>query len=146
MWFSSDITTALQAQATASGTLQGSVDSVWLAWQNMMQQHQKPSSSVNSFPKLNFWLVVSLPGDDYSEKLEWHHEIPMLIPASGTGRLLGLARTKPELDAMLLEDSQSKRGKTGNIHLTYKVKIQGQESWRSLLEFLATHDMLEKET
>jgi len=82
--------------------------------------------------------VISLPGDHYSEQLEWHSELPMLIPTSGSGKLMGLAQNKDALDEMITGDKD-------NVHLTYKVKIQGQQAWRELLEFLAERGMIEKE-
>jgi len=124
---------ATQSQTTASGTM----DPGWAAWQDMIDQYQGGANS-GGLPKLNFWLVVALPGKDYSERIEWHENLPMLVPVSGSGVLTGLAQSNAELTKMLTEDS-------GNVHLTYKVKIQGQKAWRDLLEFLAEHGMLEKE-
>jgi hypothetical protein len=89
-------------------------------------------------PKNNFWVVVALPGDEFSECLEWHETIPMLIPASGTGKMIGIAQNRGELDKMVTEDGE-------NVHLTYKVKLQGPIAWRKFLELMAEHNMLEKE-
>ena len=44
----------------------------------------------------NFWLVVALPGDNYSEKITWHDDAPMLVPVSGSGTLLGISRSSDE--------------------------------------------------
>ena len=148
MWISTDIIEALRDHALeipASGVQSsGGMDAVWNAWQGMMKMYSEDSNA-GGLSKLSFWLVISLPGDSYSEKLEWHDKIPMLVPSSGTGSLLGLARTKAELDEMMFEDSKAKDGRPGNVHLTYKVGVQGQKAWRDLLNFLAEHDMLEKE-
>jgi len=135
----------LEAAAAGQVTASGSVDPAFLAWTAQMRDYQGATNS-GGLPKLNFWLVISLPGDNFSEKLEWHEELPMLMPASGTGALLGLAQTKAELDEMMFEDAKTKEGKTGNIHLTYKVKIQGSKAWRDLIDFMAKHDMIEKES
>ncbi len=124
---------ATQSQTTASGTMGPG----WSAWQDMINQYQDGANAAG-LPKLDFWLVIALPGKDYSERIEWHEDLPMLMPTSGSGVLTGLAQSNAELNKMLTEDS-------GNVHLTYKVKIQGQEAWRDLLEFLAEHGMLEKE-
>lgn len=97
------------------------------------------ATSADGLPKVHFWLVVALPGANYANKLDWHHEIPMLMPVSGTGKFLGIAPTKSYLDKMVLADKD-------NVHLTFKVKIQGQTAWRDLIEFLAKHDMLENES
>ncbi len=149
MWYPPDIIAAIQEQglsALASGTQsRGILDPAWAVWQGLMKGYAGSYNSAD-LSKLNFWLIISLPGDSFSDKLAWHEEIPMLVPSSGTGSLLGLAQTKSELDRMLEEDSKGTGGKPGNVHLTYKVKVQGQQAWRDLLEFLAEHDMLEKES
>ncbi len=138
MWATSDYMQHLVQEAGYSDVVaSGTQDAAWKAWQYMAQQYQKATNSAGA-RKVNFWMVISLPGDSYSETLGWHDDLPMLMPASGTGTFLGLARTKAELDKMILNDQE-------NVHLTYKVKIQGRQSWRDLVEFLATHDMLEPE-
>jgi hypothetical protein len=151
MWFPPEMIAALQGQAyrsaptTASGIQSsGNSDPAWAAWQSLMKEYSGDTNS-GGLPKLNFWLVISLPGESYSEKLDWHDKVPMLMPASGTGILLGLAQTKEELEEMMFEDAKGKDGKPGNVHLTYKVKVQGQNAWRDLLDFLAEHDMLEQD-
>ncbi len=153
MWYPPEMIEAFQAQGldtTASGTQgswiqgSGSLDPTWNIWQGLMKDYAESNNSAG-LPKLNFWLVISLPGESFSDTLVWHEEIPMLVPSSGTGALLGLAQTRSELDKMMQEDAQGTGGKTGNVHLTYKVKIQGQKAWRDLLDFLAEHDMLEHE-
>ena len=123
---------ASQGYTTTSGT-----DAAWNDWQSLMKQYQDATNS-GGLPRTSFWLVIGLPADDYSERIEMHDEIPMLMPVSGSGVLVGLAKEKTELDKMLMEDEK-------HVHLTYKVKIQGQKAWRDLIEFLAKHDMLEKE-
>ena len=148
MWDPPEVIEAFQAQGlntTTSGTQgSGTLDPIWNIWQGLMKDYAESSNS-SGLPRLNFWLVVSLPGESFSDKLVWHEDIPMLVPSSGTGTLLGLAQTRSELDKMMEEDAQGVGGKTGNVHLTYKVKIQGQKAWRDLLNFLAEHDMLEHE-
>ena len=119
-------------------------DPAWEDWQEIIKEYRGETNS-GVLPKLNFWLVISLPGGDYSDKIEWHEKTPMLVPSPGTGTLLGIAKSRAELDEMLCEDSESKNGKPGNVHLVYKVKIQGKKAWRDLIEFLADHDCLEKE-
>lgn len=118
-----------------STTASGIMDSDWAAWQEATVGYGDYFAGQT---KVNFWMVVALPGGSFSEQLEEHESLPMLVPTSGCGEFLGTARTKVELDKMLVEDKK-------NVHLTYKVKIQGQQDWRDLLEFLGNHDMLEKE-
>jgi hypothetical protein len=118
----------------ASGS---AMDPAWENWRELMSQYQQATNS-SGLTRISFWLVVGLPGDSFSDKLEFHEEVPMLMPISGSGKFLGIAQSKAELDKMVTSDKD-------NVHLTYKVKLQGQKAWRDLLEFLATHDMLEKE-
>lgn len=142
MWFTPEIAAAYAASqgqnSAVSGTTSEVQDQSFQQWQGMMKDYAE-ASSANGLPKVHFWVVIALPGGDYANKLGWHHEIPMLMPISGTGKFLGVAPTKSALDDMVEADKD-------NVHLTFKVKIQGQTAWRELLEFLATHDMLENES
>lgn len=133
-WISPEMAEAIAGLQT---TVSGTEDPTWNAWLEAMQQYAQASNS-SGLTRTNFWLVVGIPKKDFSEKIEWHEEIPMLMPASGVGKLIGLAQTKDDLNKIIEADQ-------GNVHLTYKVKIQGQKAWRDLVEFLAQHDMLEKE-
>lgn len=137
MWFSPELIYAMQTQNPLATVTSGTSDPIWETWQQFSQQYQRTTNAAG-MSRLDFWLVIALPKSNYSEKIEWHESLPMLMPTSGTGRLLGIAKSRSELDKMLTND-------TDNVHLTYKVKIQGQQAWRNLFEFLATHDMLEKE-
>jgi hypothetical protein len=123
-------------QVAASGTTEVQ-DQAYRQWQGMMREYSEATFS-DGLPKVHFWLVVGLPGANYANHLDWHHDIPMLMPASGTGKFLGVAPTKADVDKMIEDDP-------ANVHLTFKVKIQGQTAWRDLIEFLARHDMLENE-
>jgi hypothetical protein len=137
MWFTPEMAAAYSAsQGVVSGTAD-TTDPNWRLWQQTMREYTE-AASAEGFPKSHFWIVIALPGGNYANHLDWHHEIPMLMPASGTGKFLGIALTKPDLDQMVEKDKD-------NVHLTFKVKIQGQSAWRELLEFLARHDMLENE-
>jgi len=77
----------------------------------------------------------------------------MMIPASGTGELVGLARTKEELDDMITPQVDLKTGeiKKGDfrgdyVYLTYKVKLRGENGWRGLLDYFGQTGMLEKDS
>lgn len=120
---------------TISGS--GEINPTALQWQQRMVEYSEGYASSASVP-VNFWLVLSLPGASYSDKLEWHSEAPMLMPVSGEGQLLGLAQTRESLQDMIEKDP-------ANVHLTFKVRIQGQRAWRELIEFLGTHGMIENE-
>jgi hypothetical protein len=104
------------------------------AWETITKDREnKPAPS-----KLNFWIVISLPSKDFSGSIKWHESAEMLVPEPGTGKLLGIAKTIPELNQMISEDEK-------NVHLTYRAKLQGREDWSKLLNFLAENKMLEKD-
>ena len=128
------------AQA-ASGTTtsgQSTGDAAWRDWQAVLREYAGGDGPVvTTSGQADFWIVVSFPKENYSEQFEWHEDIPMLVPTSGSGNLKGIARTKEELDEMVTSEE--------NIHLTYKVKITGQDLVE-LLEFLARRDLIERQT
>lgn len=124
----------------ASGTTtsgQSPDDTVWRDWQAVLQKYTTVDDPVvTTAGQADFWLIVSFPKKNYSEQFEWHEEIPMLVPVSGAGTLKGIARNKAELDEIVTSEE--------NIHLTYKVKVTG-EDLIELLEFLAKRDMIERQ-
>jgi len=103
----------------------------------MVRKYTSPPDPNATPGEANFWIVVSFPKENYSEQLEWHEEVPMLVPASGTGNLKGIAKNRDDLNVMVTDED--------HIHLTYKIKVRGR-NLVELLEFLAKHDMVEKET
>lgn len=95
------------------------------------------STGAAGMPARHFYIAVQLPRDKFSEKMEWHEELPMLIPGPGT-KVLGIFGSKAEVDEAMADDDM-------HVHLVYKCKIQGHDALVKLLEFMATHNMLEKE-
>ena len=124
---------------TVSGTTSAArEDPAWCDWQAVLQKYATVDvPTVTTSGQADFWIVVSFPKENYSEQFEWHEEIPMLVPTSGSGNLKGIARTKEELDDMVTSED--------DIHLTYKIKVAGQDLVE-LLEFLAQRDMIERQT
>lgn len=133
-WYPTDAFQALMADEVEEGTLEEGPS--YTAWAEQMQTYQKYLNTAGE-PKC-FWIVLGLPGNNYSDKLEWHKEIPMVVPIKGEGKLIGIASSKEQVDALIAKDQD-------NVHLVFKAKIQGEDAWRKLLEFLGTHAMLEKE-
>ena len=133
----------LSSHTTVSGEqnriiIPGTSDTdLWDEWQAELKGHTKKKKLAYQH-KVLFWIAVSLPAKKFSENIRRHKEIPMLIPASGKGTLLGVANDKQELDSLVEKDSE-------NVHLVYKVAVRGPEVLHNLLEFLARNDMLEKE-
>ena len=125
-------------------------DQIYQQWLGTMKEYSTSITGVE--PCYEFWLVVRMWGHNYSEHLVDHHILPMMVPSSGTGDLVGIARTKDELDDMITPGVDLKTGRAkpedhrgDYVYLTYKVKLRGEESWRDLLEYLGTHGMLDKD-
>ncbi len=128
------------AVAAASGTIVVQTDDeAYRVWAESMNSYASATNSAG-LPSLSFWLVVRLDAADFSETLEMHQRLPMMIPRDGAGALIGLARTQEELDVILKEDTDK------YVYLTYKIRLQGQHAWRSLLEFMGEHNMLEQDS
>ena len=130
----------VQTQGVTTSGVQESQDDLFREWQQQMDEYNRVHHShFEGSPKNAFWVVVALPGDEFSENLEWHPTLPMLIPASGTGKMVGIAQDRVALEKMMVEDAK-------NVHLTYRIKLQGPHSWRKFLELMAEHGMMEKES
>lgn len=132
-------------QATASGT----ADPIYQQWQESMKQYAADVGSGGA-PTTNFWVVVSLPKENFSERVYVHGDLPLIMPNSGTGTLEGIATTKAELDKMTIAegpgpnqgDEWKEDPRRKKMFITYKVKLQGYKAWRDLIEFCGEHDML----
>jgi hypothetical protein len=144
-WFTQEMIEGLRAQGLdmshvvpVSGTARtlSPTDEEWAAWLKAMKEYADKTGA-SGLEKLNFWIIIKLP-KKFGDKLEWHEEVPMIMPAPGVGELLGIAKDKNELQNILEDNSDC-------AHLVYKVKIQGQAAWRSLVEFMAKNNMLEHE-
>lgn len=124
----------------ASGT-QG--DEAYRLWSDAMKQYASETNS-HGLPATKFWLILRVPKTGFSDKIEMHESIPMLIPKKGCGELVGVAREKPELDALIEpRDNLPDDSRGDYIYLTYRVRLQGQEAWRAFLEFAGKHNMLD---
>ena len=137
-----------QMGVVTSGTEQ---DQIYQQWLGTMREYS--SSLHRAEATYDFWLVVRMAGNDYSEHLEDHPTLPMMMPASGTGELVGFAKNKEELDQMVTPEIDPKLGeiKAGDrrgdyVYLTYKIKLRGEDAWRGLLDYFGQNGMLEKDT
>ena len=121
-------------------------EEVYQQWAQSLIHHQNYSSLP---PAYYFWVVIRVDKQNYSEKIEDHASIPMLIPKPGHGELVGIVDSKPALDNLTTPDPtinlrvEDIRAKY--VYLTYRVKIQGEPAWRSFLEFLGNNHMLERD-
>lgn len=127
------------AAGAVSGTIvMESDDEAYRVWAQAMSTYSTDTNS-RGLPSINFWLIVRVDAENFSESLEMHPALPMMIPKDGAGALIGVARTEEELHDVIKEDTDK------YVYLTYKVRLQGQHAWRSLLEFMGEHDMLDKD-
>jgi len=127
------------AAGAVSGTIAiDSDDAAYQVWAQAMATYSTDTNS-KGLPSINFWLIVRVDAENFSETLEMHPNLPMMIPRDGAGALIGMARTEEELHDVIKEDTDK------YVYLTYKIRLQGQHAWRSLLEFMGEHDMLDKD-
>lgn len=149
MYFPPDMQVLYDAGVVASGT---DSDALYRQWVENMREYSQQIDAPGS-STYHFWVVIRMVAKNYSERLTYHETLPMMIPASGTGELVGFAKTKEELDDLITPQPNKKTGEFGEadrrkreyVYLTYKARIRGEEAWRKFLDFLGTHDMLEKD-
>lgn len=123
----------------SSGTVgEETNDEAYNDWVQAMSHYARGTNSCG-LTAVGFWIVIRLDAKGFSDALEMHEKIPMMMPRKGAGTLAGIARTAEELDLI------TKRDPKKYVYLTYKIKLQGQNAWRDLLEFLGEHDMLEEQ-
>lgn len=150
MSFPPDMDALYAAGVVIPGTAQ---DDLYRQWMDAMHTYAASHHSYSLPPAYHFWVVLRIPTANYSEKIVDHPTIPMMVPASGHGEFVGFAHSKAELDELTTPAvdpktgairEEDRRGKY--VYLTYKAKIQGEHAWRAFIDFLGTHDMLEKES
>ncbi len=125
--------------AAASGTIVlDSDDEAYQVWAQAMATYSTETNA-KGLPSINFWLIVRVDAEGFSETVEMHPDLPMMMPRDGAGALIGIARTEEELHAVIEKDTDK------YVYLTYKIKLQGQHAWRTLLEFMGEHNMLDKD-
>ena len=112
--------------------------------------------SVATGPLVNLWLVVALPANDFSKKIEYNEELGLLLAPEG--KFIGFAHTREELHRMTtskLEETEA-RGEPEDgpaievladyVYLTYRAEFRGTEDLQKLLEFLLVEGMLKPQT
>ena len=137
----------LEAWMGAQTGEQGTADTIYAEWREKMSSY---SAGLNGSPQISFWLVIALPKKDFSENVDPHPTLPMLIPKEGKGQLVGIASTKAELDKLTVpegpgtssKDDWKKDKRRDQIFITYKIKLQGSQNWRDLIEFCGHNNML----
>lgn len=109
----------------------------YAAWASMMHDYSEETCAAG-MPSTYFWLAIQLPRDNYADKIDFHPELPMMVPVSGTQtKILGVFSSKKSAESAMAEDEK-------HVHLLYKLKIQGSTATYKFLEFMAEHNMMEK--
>ena len=106
-------------------------------WMHTQKEYSTRTGSAG-LAATNFYLVLAFPQGDFADKIDMHPDLPMMVPASGTTPpILGVF--SDERAATVAMDKDDK-----NVHLMYKLKLRGNTGIREFLEFMATHDMMDK--
>lgn len=121
---------------TVSGTEQQD-DDIYYAWMRAMNVYAQQTNSRGACAE-RFWLIICLNSENFSKCLEMHKSLPMMIPKTGTSVIFKVASNEQQLEEITLKEPNK------YVYLTYKVRIQGDQAWRDLLNFLGQHNMLEK--
>lgn len=123
------------APATSGTT--GGVDNMYAAWQAHMREYAAKTCAAGT-PSTYFYIALGLPQDNYADKIDYHPDLPMMVPVSGTPvKVLGVFPDKKAADVAMEEDRE-------HVHLLYKLKLQGCIPIYKFLEFMAEHNMMEK--
>jgi hypothetical protein len=105
-------------------------------------------------PCVNLWLVVELPANDFSDKINYDEETDLLM--ASRGKFVGFARSKEELDQMTTteftgaevpaEEGDAVVALPGHVYLTYRAQFRGTADLQTLLEFLLEENLLQPQT
>lgn len=114
-----------------------SSEEAFAEWQSQNQGYAA-ATGAHGMPSKYFYLVLAFPSDNYADKIDFHPALPMLVPVSGTQtKILGIYGDKAKADQAMEDDRES-------VHLVYKLKLQGSDATYKFLEYMATHNMMEK--
>lgn len=143
-----DQTTIEEWQRLASGEVEDDDERQEIVnnWMTAMQNYTNYMGASNSGRKTHFWIALKVMKNDYSERIMEHPEIPMMVPVSGTGDIACVAATKEQLDQMITPDPDNLRDtRRDYVYLIYKIKLQGEDSWRKFLEFCGKNNLIERD-
>ncbi len=114
-----------------------------LAHATYMEQLESTSEEISAGPLINLWLVVELPSNDFSKKIEYNEELDLLLASEG--KFVGFARTREELIQMTtssLDPESADEVSASHVYLTYRAEFRGTKDLQKLLEFLLAEGML----
>lgn len=129
-----------------TGVLQAGTeqDAAYREWLELMRAQEEVENQRDPYSSaFHFWIIVRVDKDKYSERIEFHPELPMLVPKPKEGDIFGIARTLDEVSQIITPDPKKERDYRGDyVYLIYKARIR---NFLSFLEFLAKNGMLERE-
>jgi hypothetical protein len=108
-----------------------------------MKQYAKKAGTDGARP-VKFWILLRLPSHDFADHIEYLENPPMWVPTEGHGEFAGFAEDSKGIDVIIDSTLDEETGNNKYVYLVYAAKIQGEDSWRKLLEYLGAHNMLEK--
>jgi len=126
------------------------------AYAAYMKKLEEDPDDIPSGPLVPLWLVVALPADNFSEKIEYDEKTDLLLAPEG--KFVGFAQSREELAEMTtakLGEIEVKKGPDDEpttevladfVYLTYKAEFKGTEDLQKLLDFLLVEGMLKPQT
>lgn len=126
------------------------------AYAAYIKQLEEDSEDTPSGPLVPLWLIVALPADNFSDKIDYDEKMDLLLAPEG--KFVGFALGREELakkTTSVLEEIESREGPEGApttevladyVYLTYKAEFKGTEDLQKLLEFLLAEGMLKPQT
>ncbi len=109
-------------------------------------------SFISSDPSVSLWLIVEIPKEKFSEKIEYNEELDLLLAPAG--KFIGFALSGLDVDKMTTsklkevelrgepEEGLRKEVVAESVYLTYKAEVRGHKELLKLLEFLLAEKML----
>jgi len=122
------------------------------AYAAYIKQLEEDSEDIPSGPLVPLWLVVALPADNFSDKIDYDEKMDLLLAPEG--KFVGFALNGEELAKMTTSTlgevevrKEPEEGPTTEVladyvYLTYKAEFKGTEDLQKLLEFLLAEGML----
>lgn len=121
----------------------GEQNTAYSDWLTAMEEYAQESDGPAERAH-RFWVLLRLEGEGFSEQIEYLESPPMWVPKKGAGKLAGIAAEPGDVDKIIRSTLDASTGKNRYVYLVFAVKIQGQQAWQGLLEYLGAHNMLER--
>ena len=119
--------------------ISGSQDTEENMWSEYVNPYnQQRANSTSSLSSTNFYLVLAFPQGDFADRIDVHPKHEMLVPtSSNVAPILGVFRDDKIATQKMDADVE-------NVHLMYKLRINGGEDLQKFLDFMAENNMMDK--